>query len=189
LFGVLFYFTQKEILRYNKSKMSELLASIKFNLNEWEFVLIVFLLGVGVLLGLTLRRGRIFILLMGTYISFALINAIPLKKIFPGIFAREENFVALIVIFIIVIGLVYFVFSRSLLRSDAGKSTKLVFQSAVLGILLIGLVTSIAFSFFPKDLLKIFSQTAKDIFDSATARFLWLVLPIIFIGIFKGKRS
>ena len=42
------------------------------NITGWEMILIIFLIGGGFLLGLLLGRDRIFLLLIGSYVSYAL---------------------------------------------------------------------------------------------------------------------
>lgn len=138
-------------------------------------------------MGILLGRDRVFILLLGSYISFALMGAIPLKKIFPVFFENEENFVVLIVTFLVLIGVIYFLLSRSILKSKKTGS-KHLFQIFFLSVFFIGIVASVIFMFFPKDLIKAFSSTVLKIFNTSTARFLWLVIPLIFVGIFKGRK-
>lgn len=169
--------------------MNQLASFGNLNIASWELVILLFLIGGGFLLGLLLRRDRVFILLLGSYISFALMSVIPFKKIFPVFFDNEENFVVLIVIFLILIGIIYFLLSRSLrksLRKTAGKS---IFQIFFLNIFFMGIVVSVIFMFFPKDLIKAFSPIILKIFNTSTARILWLVVPLIFIGIFKGRQA
>jgi len=176
-------------LRYNKMRMNNLLASVNLNIASWELILMLFLVGAGVLLGLALGKGRIFVLLLGGYISFALMNVFSFKKIFPDLFEKEENFMVLIVVFVVLVGLIYFILSRSILKSAIKRKTKSIIQSLFLGIFFIGMLISIIFSFLPKDLLTAFSLSVKNIFNTPTARLLWLVIPLIFIGIFKGSGS
>jgi hypothetical protein len=168
-------------------RMTNLLASVNLNIASWELILMLFLVGVGVLLGLAMGKERIFALILGGYISFALMNVFSFKKIFPDLFEKEENFMVLVVVFVVLVGLVYFVLSRSILKSAIKRKVKSVIQSLFLGIFLIGMLISIIFSFLPKDLLAAFSLSAKNIFNTPTARLLWLVIPLIFIGIFKGN--
>ena len=169
--------------------MTNLLASVNLNIASWELILMLFLAGVGVLLGLAIGKEKIFVLLLGGYISFALMNVFSFKKIFPALFKKEENFVVLIVVFVALVGLIYFILSRSILKSAIKRKTKSIIQSLFLGIFLIGMLISIIFSFLPKDLLAAFSLSVKNIFNTSTARLLWLVIPLIFIGIFKGSGS
>ena len=169
--------------------MNNLLANVNLNIASWELILMLFLVGAGVLLGLALGKGRIFVLLLGGYISFALMNVFSFKKIFPDLFEKEENFMVLIVVFVVLVGLIYFILSRSILKSAIKRKTKSIIQSLFLGIFFIGMLISIIFSFLPKDLLTAFSLSVKNIFNTPTARLLWLVIPLIFIGIFKGSGS
>ena len=165
------------------------LASVNLNITSWELVILLFLVGGGFLLGLLLGRDRIFLLLLGSYISFALMTVIPFKKLFPTILDTEENFVVLIVIFLVLIGIIYFLLSRSLKRSLRKTGGKSIFQIFFLSIFFIGIVVSVVFLFFPKDLIKAFSSITLKIFNTSTARILWLVIPLIFVGIFKGRQA
>jgi len=158
------------------------------NLNGWEVILGLFLIGGSFLLGLAIGKSRVFLLILGSYISYALMNVVPFKKIFPALLGKEENFVVLIVVFFALMGLVYLILSRSILKSGKRKM-KSVFHALFLSLFLMGILVSVVFSFFPADLLSAFSKTTKIIFNTSTARLLWLVLPLIFIGIFKGGNS
>jgi len=163
------------------------LAVMNLNITSWELVILLFLIGGGFLLGLLLGRNRIFLLLLGSYISFALMSVIPFKKLFPNFFENEENFVVTIVSYLVLIGIVYFLLSRSLRKSLRKAANKSIFQVFFLSVFFIGVVLSVVFLFFPKDLIKAFSPIILKIFNTSTARILWLVIPLIFIGIFKGR--
>lgn len=140
-------------------------------------------------MGILLGRNRVFLLLLGSYISLALMTVIPFKKIFPEYFDNEENFVVTIVAFLVLIGIVYFLLSRSLRKSLKKSANKSLFQVFFLSLFFIGIVVSVVFLFFPKDLIKEFSPMVLKIFNTSTARILWLVIPLIFIGIFKGRQT
>jgi len=163
-------------------------AFVNLNITSWELVILLFLIGGGFLLGLLLGRNRVFVLLLGSYISFALMSVIPFKKLFPDFFESEENFVVMIVIFLVLIGIIYFLLFRSLSRTLKKSTSKSIFQIFFLSIFFIGIVVSVVFIFFPKDLIKAFSPIVLEIFNTSTARILWLVIPLIFIGIFKGRQ-
>ena len=173
---------------YTEISMNQL-ANIGLNITSWELVILLFLLGGGFLLGILLGRNRVFFLLLGSYISLALMTVIPFKKIFPEYFDNEENFVVTIVAFLILIGIVYFLLSRSLRKSFKKSANKSLFQVFFLSLFFIGIVVSVVFMFFPKDLIKEFSPMVLKIFNTSTARILWLVVPLIFIGIFKGRQT
>jgi len=164
------------------------LANIgNLNITSWELVILLFLLGGGFLLGILFGRDRIFVLLLSAYVSFALMGVVPFKKIFPEFFEKEENFVVLIVAFLVSIGIIYFLLSRSILKARKdGK--KALFQVFFLSIFFVGVVASVVFLFLPKDLIKAFSPVILKIFNTQTARFLWLVIPLIFVGLFRGRR-
>jgi len=159
------------------------------NITGWEMILIIFLIGGGFLLGLLLGRDRIFLLLIGSYVSYALMFVIPFKRIFPKLFYEEENFVILIVAFLVLIGLIYFLLSRSLLKiAIRKKGRRSIFQIFFLSLFLIGIIISVLFSFFPEDLISQFSPIILEIFNTSLVRTLWLIVPLIFVGLFRKKR-
>jgi len=169
--------------------MESLATVANLNISSWDIALLLILIGGGFLLGLFLGRNRIFLLLLGMYISYALLSVIPLNKLFPSMFQREEDFVILIVLFLVLIGLVFFLLSRSILKTSIRKKAdKMILQSVVLSVFFIGAIISVVFSFFPKNLLSQFSDLALMIFDTLWARALWFIVPLIFIGLFKRKR-
>jgi len=159
--------------------------ALALNVNGWEMILGLFLIGAAVLLGLGIGKSKVFLLILGSYISYALMNVIPFKKILPGMFGKEENFIIPIVLFFVLTGLVFFILSRSILKSGKRK-LKSVFHALFLSFFLVGILVSVVFSFFPADLLTAFSKITKTIFNTPISRLLWLVMPLIFIGIFKG---
>jgi cbb3-type cytochrome oxidase subunit 3 len=169
--------------------MNQLANIGNLNITSWELVILLFLLGGGFLLGILLGRNRVFLLLLGSYISFALMMVIPFKIIFPEYFDNEENFVVTIVAFLVLIGIVYFLLSRSMKKSLKNSAGKSLFQVFFLSLFFIGIVVSVVFMFFPEDLIKAFSPLILQIFNTITARVLWLVIPLIFIGIFKGRQT
>jgi uncharacterized membrane protein len=149
----------------------------------WDLIIVLFLAGMGFLLGLMLGKNRIFLMLLGAYISSALLSVIPVKKMFPDFFGKEENFVVMIVSFLVLIGIVYFIFSKSVLKSKRGDRS--IFQVFFYGLFLVGIVLTMVFSFLPEDLISQFSSLILKIFNTSLARTLWFLIPLIFIGIFK----
>ncbi len=163
------------------------LALANLNITSWELIIVLFLIGGGFLLGLLLGKDKLFLMLFGSYVSSALLSVIPLRKMFPDFFGKEENFVVLIVLFLFLIGIVYFLFSRSILggRKKIGKS---FFRKFFYGLFLVGIILSMIFSFFPQDLIDKFSSLTLKIFNTSIARTLWFVIPLIFVGIFRNKK-
>lgn len=172
---------------YNRN-MEQLAMAV--NISSWEIILILFIVGGGFLLGVLIGKSRIFILLLGVYVSFAIMSVVPFSKILPNVFERKENFVIFIVIFLVLIALIYFLFSRSLLKSlIRKKDNRSIFHIFFLSLFLIGIVISVIFSYLPKDLISQFSLLILKIFNTSLSRTLWLIIPIIFIGLFKRKKQ
>lgn len=163
--------------------------ALAINIASWEIILVLFLIGGGFLLGILLGRDRIFLLLIGSYVSFGLISVIPFKKLIPDLFDKEEDFVIFIVIFLAVIGLVYFIFSRSLLKTAIRKKgRRSIFQIFFLTMFLIGIILSMIFSYLPEDLLNQFSDIIQKVFNTPLAQTLWLIVPLLFVGIFRRRK-
>ena len=163
------------------------LASVSLNVTSWEMIVFLFLFAGGFLLGLMLGKDKLFLMLLGSYISSAILSIVPIKKLLPDFFKAEENFVVMIVLFILIIGIVYFLFSRSILKGKK-KINRSIFQVFFYGIFLVGVVVSMIFSFLPTDLISQFSGLPLEIFNTTLARIIWFVIPLIFIGIFRGKK-
>ena len=163
------------------------LAVANLGITSWELIIILFLIGGGFLLGLALGKSRFFLVLLSAYIASALLSVIPFKKMFPAFFGRDENFVVLIVVYLFLIGAVYFLFSQSVLKSSRGA--KAFFQTFFYGLFLVGIVLSMVFSFLPQDLISEFSDLTLNIFNTSLARALWFIVPLIFIGIFRNRSS
>ena len=104
-----------------------------------------------------------------------------------GFFDKEENFVVLIVLFLFLIGIIYFLFSQSVLRGKK-RTGKSIFKVFFYGLFLVGIILSTVFSFFPQDLIGEFSDLTLKIFNTPLARTLWFVIPLIFVGIFRRKK-
>lgn len=163
------------------------LASVSLNIASWEIIVFAFLFAGGFLLGLMLGKDKLFLMLLGSYVSSAILSIVPLKKLLPSIFNIEENFVIMIVLFLLLIGIVYFIFSKSILKAKR-KTSRAFFQTFFYGIFFVGIVVSMVFSFLPADLISQFSSLPLEIFNTSLARVLWFVIPLIFVGIFRNKK-
>ena len=162
------------------------LASVNFNITSWELIILLFLIGGGFLLGILIGKNKIFLMLLGSYISSAILSVVPIKKMFPNFFIQEENFVVLIILYLVLIGIVYFIFSRAS-KKARNRGFWSIFQIFFYALFLVGIVLSMVFSFLPKDLISQFSSLTLNIFNTSFARTLWFVIPLIFIGIFRRK--
>ena len=162
------------------------LASVNLNITSWELIILLFLIGGGFLLGILIGKNKIFLMLLGSYISSAILSVVPIKKMFPNFFIQEENFVVLIILYLVLIGIVYFIFSRTR-KKARNRGFWSIFQIFFYALFLVGIVLSMVFSFLPKDLISEFSSLTLNIFNTPLARTLWFVIPLIFIGIFRRK--
>jgi len=182
LSGALFLFIK---ILYNDCMAQ--LASVNLNITSWEIIVFAFLFAGGFLLGLMLGKDKLFLMLLGGYVSSAILSIVPLKKLLPSVFNIEENFVVTIVLFLLLIGIVYFIFSKSILKAKR-KISRAIFQTFFYGIFLVGIIVSMIFSFLPADLISQFSSLPLQIFNTTLARVLWFVIPLIFVGIFRSKK-
>ncbi|MFH1129535.1 MAG: hypothetical protein V1686_02250 [Patescibacteria group bacterium] len=163
------------------------LANVNLNITSWEMIVFLFLFAGGFLLGLMIGKDKLFLMLLGGYVSSAIISIVPIKKLLPDFFKAEENFVVMIVLFLLLIGIVYLLFSKSILKARR-KANRAIFQAFFYGIFLVGIVVSMIFSFLPADLISKFSSLPLEVFNTTLARIIWFIVPLIFIGIFRSKK-
>jgi len=166
----------------------ESLAQTSWFIPTWDLFVILFLLVATFLLGLTLGRNKIIILLISIYIAIVVINFFPFGDIFE-LPKTDENFVYPIAIFLAVIILFFILLSNSALKKTFRKTgDKSVFQIVLFSLFCIGLILGVALSFFPKDLVKTFNPITQKLFMAKLSRFLWALVPVLVMAISRKRR-
>lgn len=157
----------------------------------WDLFIYLFFLIAVILFGFALGRQRVVSILISVYLSLTVVDALPyLDKILGetdinfGIFAFK--FSSFIIIFVIL----FLVLSRSSILQDfGGPGRGGLIQVAIFSFLFIGLIVSIILSFLPTEALGYLSDFTKNLFISDLAKFIWIVAPIVAMGIFRGRRE
>ena len=125
---------------------------------------------------LALNRERLFLILISTYVTAAVIYLVePLENFF---FKSQFHFLAKILFFIIFLLLVILLFSHIYLIRNAKffeKATQIVWFS----VLEAGLLFSLFFLIFPAEIQAHFSFFIRSVFASSFARSVWTILPIL----------
>jgi hypothetical protein len=169
--------------------MDILLSNVSWFTPTWDLFVILFLIVAAFLLGLTLGKNKIIILLISIYIAAVVINFFPFGDIFETP-KTDENFVYPIAIFIVVVFVFYILLSNSALnkalRKTGGRS---VFLIALFSLFCVGLVLSVVLSFFPKDLVETFNPITQKLFMAKFSRFLWALAPVVGMTIHRGRRG
>ena len=169
-------------------KNMELLANVSWFTPTWDLFVILFLFVVAFLLGLTIGRNKIIILLIGIYIAIVVINFFPFGDIFETP-KMDENFVYPIALFIIIVVLFFFLLSNSALKKVLKrKGDKSVLWIILFSLFYIGLFLSVVLSYFPQDLVDTFNPITQKVFMSELAKFLWAVLPVAGMALIRVRK-
>ena len=155
---------------------------------DWLMVLIFLAIGLGY--GLALGKNRINLITVLTYFSLVANKAIPWSEIrFLGAGYQPAESVQ-IFLFLATILALFFLAPYSALGSVikmSGRGRARLWQVFILGVFQLGLLVSGVVSFLtPKTVLE-FNFLAK-FFIGTTANFIWLLLPMLGMLIFKKRR-
>lgn len=165
-----------------------LLAKIYWFTPTWDLFVILFLIVAAFLLGLTLGRNKIIILLISIYMAMVVISFFPFSDIFetPKI---DESFVYPIAIFLAVVFIFFILLSNSALKRVLRKTgDKSVFQIVLFSLFCIGLVLSVVLSFFPKDLINTFNPITQTLFMAKLSKFLWALVPVLGMAVLRKRK-
>ncbi len=167
----------------------ELLSNVSWFTPTWDLFVILFMIIAGFLLGLSLGRNRLLILLISIYSGIVVINFFPFGDIFE-LPKTDENFVYPIAVFIVTIILFFFLLSNSALnntfKKTGNRSLVLIF---IFSLFCIGLILSVVLSFFPKDLITTFNPITQVLFMAKLSKFLWALFPVLGMAIIGRKKK
>ncbi len=165
-----------------------LLANISWFTPTWDLFVILSLIVAAFLLGLTMGRNKIIILLISIYIAIAVISFFPFGDIFKTP-KTDENFVYPIAAFIGIVFIFFILLSNSALKKALrATGDKSVFLILLFSLFYIGLILSVVLSFFPKDLVKTFNPITRKVFMAEISRFLWAIIPVLGMAILRKRK-
>lgn len=170
---------------------SSFITNIDWSQPTWDLFIILFFIISAFLYGISLGRDRILVILVSIYMALAVVSTAPYIGSFSTEIGINDFFVIKISLFLGVFILLFFLLSRSaLLQTIATSDVKGNFFHAMLfSILHVGLLISITLSFLPAGTEESLSQLTRSIFTSELGRFIWIVAPIVFMILFKGKKN
>lgn len=167
----------------------EFLAKIYWFTPTWDLFVILFLIVAAFLLGLTMGRNKIIVLLISIYVAIVVINFFPFGDIFE-IPKTSDNFVYPIAIFIVTVFIFYILLSNSALKKALRRTgDKSVFLICLFSLFCIGLVLSVVLSFFPKDLVETLNPVTQKLFMSELSQFLWALVPVLGMAVIRKRRK
>ncbi|MCX6784863.1 MAG: hypothetical protein NTV81_02920 [Candidatus Komeilibacteria bacterium] len=169
------------------AKASGFINQIDWSKPNWDLFIILFFVAAVFVYGLSLGRDRVLIMTLAIYISLAIIDHLPfLSKIMDATF--WPNFVLFKALtFSGTFVLLFFLLARSaLLRSLGARDVySSWWQVLLFSFLQVGLLVSTVLSFLPDETLSHLSPTTLQIFASETAKFWWVVAPVV--GMMFGR--
>lgn len=161
----------------------------------WDiFIILVFLIAV-LIYGLFLGRNRMIVILLSSYFSLTIVQAIPWGNLtsFTWLGIEEEPASSLrILIFLGIIVLFYFLVPRSVLSSTLRirkRGNASWIQLFILSIVQVGLLAMVILSFLPNENINLLDSSVKKIFIGAEAQFVWLVLPVLTMVLIRKKKN
>lgn len=165
-----------------------IINSISWNTFNWDlFVMIIFIVGV-LIYSFFLGRDRVFVILISSYISLALLSKAPL--IFETLGIQINNsFINTTAIFIGCTVALFFILSHSAFTSVFDRSpTGTALQTMTISFLQIGFIISVIISFLSFEETNALSLFIKSIFAENQTQSFWLLAPLISIILFRGRR-
>jgi len=163
-------------------------ATINWASPTWDLFIILFFLIAGFLYGLSLGRDRIIVILVSIYMALAVVNTAPYIGTVASEIGLSQLFVLRISAFLGVFIVLFFLLARSALlqtfvTSDSHGSW---WQVLLFSFLHVGLLIAITLSFLPKEASLNLAPVTRRLFVTDTARFVWILLPIVAMILIKG---
>lgn len=170
----------------------------KFHLGAasgWDLLMILIFVVAILLYGSFLGRNRIVILILSTYLAWAIIQVFPWQKLvaLEGLGMTGPPSPSFkIFVFLGIILLISFFIPRSILSSALrvrSREDATWVQVFILSILQLGLLVTIILSLLPAEAITNFTPLIKRIFIGPEPEFVWLTLPILAMIFMRRQRS
>lgn len=172
----------------SETSVSNFVANINWAEPTWDLFIILFFVIAAFLYGLSLGRDRIIVILVSIYMALAVVNTAPYLGKSEAEIGIQSIFVLKMTAFVTIFVILFFLLSRSaLLRTIASSDTLgRWWQVIIFSFLHVGLLISITLSFLPESAASHLAPLTQQIFVSETARFIWIILPIIAMILIRG---
>lgn len=170
------------------TQAQSLVATINWATPTWDLFIILFFLIAGLLYGLSLGRDRIIVILVSIYMALAVVNTAPYIGNVATEIGLSQLFVLRISAFLVVFIVLFFLLARSALLQTIASSDShgSWWQVLLFSFLHVGLLIAITLSFLPAEASHNLAPLTQKMFVTDTARFIWILLPIVAMIMIKG---
>lgn len=163
------------------------LSSVNWDVPTWDLFIGIFFVITALIYGLSLGRERVLVILVSIYMSFAVASNLPfINEEISQRFNLGPAFVMRTLVFLVLVAMLFFLFSRMGLFMASTSRTSLPLV-ALFSVLHVGLFITIIFSFLPPNFAANVSETTQVIFDSDMGRFLWILGPVLALYLAKQR--
>lgn len=169
--------------------LMKLLTQVNWSSPTWDLFIILFFVITVFLYGMSLGRDRIVVILVSIYMALAVVSNAPFLAHLNASVKIGDFFAFKITAFLGLFVLLFFLLSRSaLLHTFGNLASGNWLQVMIFSTLHVGLLVSITLSFLPKEAAGLLAPMTREIFASETARFAWIVAPIVAMSILRGEQ-
>ncbi len=166
------------------------LQSLNFSNPSWDLFILIFFVVVSLLYGLTLGRDRIVVVLVSIYMALAVVQNAPFLKNFTATVTINQYFAFQVSVFLGLFLLLFFLLSHSgLVKILSPAEHGTWWQVMLFSFLHVGLLISVTLSFLPETARAHLAPITRSIFVTETARFLWILTPILIMALIKGEKK
>ncbi len=168
-----------------------LISQINWQQPSWDIFGILFFVIASFIYGLSLGRDRIILNIISIYISLAITERVPFLLLRPfANIPENQHFIVQIAIFIFILMVLFFLFSRSAFFSSSLRIESATWWHVLLlSIFQVGLLISVSLSFLPSEILQGASPLTQQLFGSGNAQSFWLISAILVSVITRESRE
>lgn len=152
---------------------------------SWDLLVLGIFIFVSILVAVKSNRG-IVVKLAATYMALVIVNYLPFLGQFSNVNVGGV-FVFKVAAFAAAFFLLSFLMGKSALSVGRKKGGRI--QVFIFSFLHVGFIMAAVFSFLPESVTGGLSPLTKTLFVNNIAFFVWIVLPIVFMILFRAKKA
>lgn len=170
--------------------LSNIFSGLNWQVPSWDLFIILFFILSALIYGMSLGRQRIIVILIAIYMSLAVVDYAPIVENFLKDRGMGDFFLFKVTTFLGAFLILFFLLSRSALLKvfGGGNHQGSWWQVMLFSILQIGLLISVTLSFLPTTITDHLSPFTHEIFINDTAKFLWIIAPILAMIIIRSPK-
>jgi hypothetical protein len=166
------------------ASVSSLVHTVDWTKPSWDLLVLGIFVFFSILMAVRSNRG-IVVTLASTYMALVLVNYLPFLGQFSNVNVGGV-FIFKVSAFLAAFFLLSFLMGKSALAAGRKKSGGRI-QVFIFSFLHIGLLMAAIFSFLPASVTGKLAPLTKALFVNNIAFFVWIVLPILFMILFRSK--